>query len=153
MHRTGIQNMYAAWKTAMLRKLFFLVCYLALILGFGKTATFLVVLSFFPSNAVNKFFQSFPENITTPTVLQRVSTEEMNFRIFKHWFFLKTFLSVTSGRNQNFFLRSGVFFSLTRLIYFSLIVNSCFWFVTCHGGSVGFHKTTGYYYFMSALSF
>ena len=41
----------------------------------------------------------------------------MNFRIFKHGFFPTHFLSVTSSKNQNNSLRSGINFSLTRTIY------------------------------------
>ena len=36
-------------------------------------------------------------------------------------------------KNQNFSLRSGVVFSLTRLIFFSLIESGRFWFVTSQG--------------------
>ena len=53
---------------------------------------------------------------TTPTMLRRVTIEEINFRTFKHGFFITHFLSVTSRKNQNNSLRSGVNFSLTRLI-------------------------------------
>ena len=57
----------------------------------------------------------------------------MNFRTFKLGFCLTNILSVTSKKNQNFSLRSGVVFSLTRLIFFSLIESCCFWFVTSQG--------------------
>ena len=42
--------------------------------------------------------------------------EEMNFRTFKHGFFLTHFLSVTSRKNQNISSRIGVNFSLNRPI-------------------------------------
>ena len=48
-------------------------------------------------------------------MLRRFTIEEMNFRTFKHGFFLKHFISVTR-KNQKNSLRSGVIFSLTRLI-------------------------------------
>ena len=51
-------------------------------------------------------------------MLRRFTIEELNFRTFKHEFFLKHFLSVTSRKNQNNSLISGVNFSLTRLICF-----------------------------------
>ena len=70
---------------------------------------------------------------TTPTILRRYTIKEMTSRSFKPWFFLTNFLSVTSRKNQNYFLRSGVVFSLTRLICFSLIESCCFWFVTSWG--------------------
>ena len=53
---------------------------------------------------------------TTPMMLRRFTIEEMNFRTFKHGFFLEHFLSVTSRKNQNNSLISGIIFSLTRLI-------------------------------------
>ena len=53
---------------------------------------------------------------TTPTILRRLTIEEMNLRTFKLGFFLTNILSVTSRKNQNNSLRSGVNFSLTRLI-------------------------------------
>ena len=53
---------------------------------------------------------------TTPTKMRLITIEEMNFRTFKHGFFLTRFLSVTSRKNQNNSLRSGVNFLLTRLI-------------------------------------
>ena len=53
---------------------------------------------------------------TTPTMLRRFTIEEMNFRTFKHGFFLKRLISVTLRKNQNNSLRSGIIFSLTRLI-------------------------------------
>ena len=53
---------------------------------------------------------------TTPTMLKRFTIEEMNFRTFKHGFFLTHFLSVTARKNQRNSLRSGVNFSLTRPI-------------------------------------
>ena len=53
---------------------------------------------------------------TTPTMLKRFTIEEMNFRTFKHGFFLTHFLSVTARKNQRNSLRSGVKFSLTRPI-------------------------------------
>ena len=49
-------------------------------------------------------------------MLKRFTIEEMNFRTFKPGFFLKHFLSVTSRKNQNNSLISGVIFSLTRPI-------------------------------------
>ena len=70
---------------------------------------------------------------TTPTMLRRFTNEEVNFRTFKYEFFLKHFLSVTSRKNQNNSLISGVIFSLTRLIFFSLIESCRFWFVTSQG--------------------
>ena len=54
---------------------------------------------------------------TTPTMLRRFTIEEINFRTFKHEFFVKQFLSVKSRKNQNNSLRSGVNFLLTRLIF------------------------------------
>ena len=59
--------------------------------------------------------------------------KEMNFRTFKHGFFLTHFLSVTSRKNQSNSLRRGVVFSLTRPIFFALIESCCFWFVTSQG--------------------
>ena len=53
---------------------------------------------------------------TTPTMLRRCTIEEMNLGTFKFGFFLTHFLSVTSRKNQNNSLRSGVNFSLTRPI-------------------------------------
>ena len=53
---------------------------------------------------------------TTPTMRKRFTIEEMNFRTFKHGFFLTHFLSVTARKNQRNSLRSGVNFSLTRPI-------------------------------------
>ena len=47
---------------------------------------------------------------------KRFTIEEMNFRTFKHGFFLTHFLSVTARKNQRNYLRSGVNFSLTRPI-------------------------------------
>ena len=70
---------------------------------------------------------------TTPTMLRRITIEEMNFRLFKLGFFLTNILSVTSKRNHNYSLRSGVVFSLIRLICFSLIESCRFWFVTSQG--------------------
>ena len=52
---------------------------------------------------------------TTPTMLWRIMIKEMNFRTFKHGFFLTHLISVTR-KNQKNSLRSGVNFSLTRLI-------------------------------------
>ena len=70
---------------------------------------------------------------TTPTMLRRITIEEMNFRLFKLGFFLTNILSVTSKRNHNYSLRSGVVFSLIRLICFSLFESCRFWFVTSQG--------------------
>ena len=71
---------------------------------------------------------------TTPTMLWKITIKEMNFRTFNYGFFLTHFLNVTSGKNQNNSLRSGVNFSLTRLIYSHLIESCCcFWFVTSQG--------------------
>ena len=54
---------------------------------------------------------------TTPTMLRRFMIEEINIRTFKLGFFLTNVLSViTSRKNQNNSLRSGVNFSLTRPI-------------------------------------
>ena len=53
---------------------------------------------------------------TTSTMLRRITIEKINFRTFKHGFFLTHFLSVTSRKNQNNSLRSGVIFLLTRPI-------------------------------------
>ena len=53
---------------------------------------------------------------TTPTMLRRLTIEEINFRTIKHGFFLTHFPSVTSRKNQNNSLRSGINFSLTRTI-------------------------------------
>ena len=66
-------------------------------------------------------------------MLRRCTIEETKFRILKHWFFFTNFLSVTSRKHQNYSLRSGVVFSPTRLICFSLIESCCFWFVTSQG--------------------
>ena len=70
---------------------------------------------------------------TTPTILRSCTIKETKFKIFQYWFFLTNFLSVTSRKHQSYSLRSGVVFSLTRLICFSLIESCCFWFVTCQG--------------------
>ena len=116
---------------------------------------------FCPSNAHNSNFQFFPENkysftgrlsvwivpeskpcqqlgmlrcyqYTNDT--EKSKDEEINFRTFKHWlFFLQIFWVSHQEKNQNFCLRSGVVFSLTRIIYFSLIESFCFWFVTSRG--------------------
>ena len=51
---------------------------------------------------------------TTPTMLRSFTFEEMNFRTFIHGLFLTHLLSVTSRKNQNNSLRSGVNFPLTR---------------------------------------
>ena len=66
-------------------------------------------------------------------MLRKCTIEATKFRIFKHWVFFTHFLSVTSRKHQNYSLRSGVVFSLTRLIRFSLIKSCCFWFVTSRG--------------------
>ena len=55
---------------------------------------------------------------TTPTMLSRFTIEKINFRTFKHGFFLTRFLSVTSRKNQKNSLRIGVNFLLIRLICF-----------------------------------
>ena len=70
---------------------------------------------------------------TTPTMLRGFTIEEINFRTFKHGFFITHFLSVTSKKNQNYSMRSGVVFSLTRLMFFLLIESCRFWFVTSQG--------------------
>ena len=49
-------------------------------------------------------------------MLKRFTIEDMNFRTFKHGFFLTHFLSVTARKNHRNSLRSGVNFSLTRPI-------------------------------------
>ena len=70
---------------------------------------------------------------TTSTLLKRVTIEEMNFRTFKHGFFLTHFLSVTARKNQNFFEKRNKFFA-NQTNLFSLIVSCCcFWFVTSQG--------------------
>ena len=111
---------------------------------FKKRKEFTISRIICPSNAHNSNVQSFPEiknffpvvwvyasygnrihvnsleggyATTTPTMLRRFTIEEINFRTFKHEFFLKHFLSVTSRKNQNNSLRSGVNFLLTRLIF------------------------------------
>ena len=111
--------------------------------AFKKRQEISILWKFCSSNAHNSNVQSFPEikyslpvvrvyasygnrthvnslegcyATTTPTMLRRFTIEEMNFRTFKHGFFLTHFLSVTSRKNQNNSLRSGVNFSLTRLI-------------------------------------
>ena len=125
-----------------------------------KRQKFTTLWMFCPSNAQNSIVQSFPESkyylpvvwvyalyrnwthvynlegcvaSSTPTMLRRYTFEEMTSRSFKHWFSLLHFLSVTSRKNQNYCLRSGVVFSLARLICFSLIESCCFWFVTSRG--------------------
>ena len=49
-------------------------------------------------------------------MLRRFTIEEMNFRTFKHGIFLKHLINVPSRKNQKNSLRSGVIFSLTRLL-------------------------------------
>ena len=53
---------------------------------------------------------------TASTILWRFTIGEINFRTFKHGLFLTHFPSVTSRKNQNNSLSSGVNFSLIRLI-------------------------------------
>ena len=126
-HRTGIEPMSTASKAAMLPNLLEIT----------------ISWIFCPSNAHNSYFQSFPEKkyflpvvwvyalyvnrihanslvgcyaTTTPTMLRRLTIVMMNFKFFKRGFFLTHFRSVTSRKNQNNYLRSGVNFSLTRTI-------------------------------------
>ena len=71
---------------------------------------------------------------TTPTMLTRLTIEEINFRNFKQEFFITHFLSVTSRKNIKKFFekRSELFANQTNL--FSLIESCCcFWFVSSQG--------------------
>ena len=77
---------------------------------------------------------------TTPLMLRRFTIEEMNSRAFKHGFFLKHLISVTSRKNQNNSLRSGIIFSLTRLIC-SQLSKAVFLFLVCYfSRSMGIQK-------------
>ena len=115
----------------------------------------------YPSNAHNSFVQSFPENkyfftgrLSVCIVPESEPCPQLGRLRCYHYandtvksydgrddfqkfqtlaFFLTNFLSVTSRKNQNYCLRSGVVFSLTRIICFSLIESCCFWFVTSRG--------------------
>ena len=61
---------------------------------------------------------------------EKVYDRRDEFQTCKLGFFLTNILSVTSKRNQNYSLRSGV---VIRLICFSLIKSCRFWFVTSQG--------------------
>ena len=110
---------------------------------FKKTTRIYYFMIFCPSNAHNSNAQSFPENKYSFTALlslcivwesnpcqqignllcyhytndaEKVYDRRDEFQTFKFGFFLTNILSVTSKRNQNYSLRSGVAFSLIRLI-------------------------------------
>ena len=87
---------------------------------------------------------------TTPMMLRRFTIEEMNFRTFKHGFFLKHLISVPSRKNQNDSLRSGVNFSLTRL--FVLIYRKLLLFLICYFSRTLGIQETRIYYFMNIFS-
>ena len=56
-----------------------------------------------------------------------------DFQIFQTWIFPYKYSECHIKKNQNYSLRSGAVFSLTRLICFSLTESCRFWFVTCQG--------------------
>ena len=84
-------------------------------------------------------------------MLRRFTIEEMNLRTFKLGLFLTNILSVTSRKNQNNSLRSGVNFSLTRTICShsskAVVVSGLLLLK-----DLGIQKETRINYFMSILS-
>ena len=70
---------------------------------------------------------------TTPTMLGRLTIEEIKFINFRILFFPYKFSEGHIKKNQNYSLRSGVVFSLPRQSFFSWIKSCYFLFVTCQG--------------------
>ena len=87
---------------------------------------------------------------TTPSMLRRLTIEEMKFRTFKHGFFLTHFLSVTSKKIKTILEKRRSFFAnQTKLFFF----NRKLLFLVCYfSRSMGIQKTTRIYYFMYFLS-
>ena len=127
---------------------------------FKKRQEFTISWIFCPSNEHNSNVQSFPENKYSFTGrlslcvvresnrcqqfgrllwyhytndAEKVYDRRDQFQNFQTWIFHYTFSECHIKKNQNYSLRSGVVFSLTRLIFFSLFESCCFWFVTCQG--------------------